>query len=182
MPSNISLRTSSWARPCIWLPIDWRASVRIDKSPIARKITIPNQDLWQRRHSSRYDQNETAAIGRNPHPDDNKANFVGQGYDTQSTNSSGQTPLPIAIERGHISVVRYLLQICGVSPSPDLLFVASNSELTTDQKASIVGCLVENGVEVDTCSVSDIQHLSPNASGALHLGRTAVERGVYPRS
>ena len=108
--------------------------------------------------------------------------LVGQGCDTRSTSSRGQTPLHIAIERGHVSVVQYLLQICGVSPSPELLFVASNSELTTDQKASIVGCLVENGMEVDTCSISDIQHLSPNASGALHLGRTAVERGVYPRS
>ena len=72
--------------------------------------------------------------------------LVRHGCDPLEVNSSGETPLHIAVKRGFPSVVQYLLSL-GLSPSPDLLHHALESGHSYEVP-TMVGCLLENGANV----------------------------------
>lgn len=72
--------------------------------------------------------------------------LVDHGCDPLETNSSGKTPLQIAIELGRVSFVRHLLSL-GVAPSHDLLFVVARLQ-NQEKKALMMGLLLEKGVNV----------------------------------
>ncbi|KAG6379228.1 ankyrin repeat-containing domain protein [Boletus reticuloceps] len=129
--------------------------------------------------------------------------LISYGCDPLEVNSSGKTPLHIAIERGHISVARYLLSL-GVPLPPDTLFTLSpHGEWKTIQ---MIRFLIENGANVyarnqagdsvlhvilespiDQDKALAVVHLllesgydpfEANCSGKTLL-RIAVERGLY---
>ena len=68
--------------------------------------------------------------------------LVGYGCDPLEANSRGDTPLHIAVQRGHISVARYLLTL-GASPPPDLLIILESHR--HQSAACMIRFLVENG-------------------------------------
>jgi ankyrin repeat protein len=85
--------------------------------------------------------------------------LVGYGCDPLEADSHGNTPLHIAVERGHISAARYLLSV-GVPLSADPLVTSKNywSVWTT---ALMIPFLVENGVDVLT--------RASNGDSVLHI-------------
>ena len=78
--------------------------------------------------------------------------LVGRACDLQRANSSGKTPLCIAVARGLVHVTRYLLSL-GVPSSPDLLFVALCSQ-HQHKIAPMIICLLENGADVHACTTA----------------------------
>ena len=72
--------------------------------------------------------------------------LVGYNCDPSKANSSGKTPLHIAVQNGLLSITQYLLSL-GISPSPDLLHIAVRSE-TQRNTVSMVNCLLEYGADV----------------------------------
>ena len=92
--------------------------------------------------------------------------LVGYGCDPLHTNIYGKTPLHIAVERGHISVVRYLLTL-GASVPPDVL-VTSNLDRSQWSTVTIVRFLVENGVDV-------LAH-TRNGDCAIHIALRCFNR------
>jgi ankyrin repeat protein len=70
--------------------------------------------------------------------------LVGYGCDPLEANSHGHTPLHIAVQRGRISVARYLLTL-GASLPPDLLVTLKDH---WGGRSTMIPFLVENGVDV----------------------------------
>ena len=85
--------------------------------------------------------------------------LVSHGCDFLEVNSRGNTPLHIAIERGHISAARYLLTL-GATLPPDLL-VTLNRQWSRWSTAPMIRLLVKNGVNVHA-------HAS-NGDSVLHI-------------
>ncbi|KAI9462219.1 ankyrin repeat-containing domain protein [Boletus coccyginus] len=85
--------------------------------------------------------------------------LVGYGCDPLEANSRGNTPLHIAVGRGHISTAQYLLTL-GAHLPPDLLVILDHgwSRWIT---APMIHFLVENGVNV-------LAHAS-NGDSVLHI-------------
>ena len=76
--------------------------------------------------------------------------LVDHGCDPLEANPSGNTPLHIAVERGHMSVARYLLTL-GASLPPDLLVTLKSWTSWTSWTTApiiMIPFLVENGVDV----------------------------------
>ena len=71
--------------------------------------------------------------------------LVGYGSDPLEANPRGNTPLHIAVERGHISAARYLLSLSGSLP-PDLLVTLNHGSRWST--APMIHFLVENGVNI----------------------------------
>ena len=111
--------------------------------------------------------------------------LVSRGHDPLETNTSGETPLHIAVDSGFVSVTRYLLSL-GISPSPDLLHVAFKSH--TPNEASMIDLLIEHGVDVKTPTAagdpvlhSVLQSLRDVDEGAtLTIVKLLVGRGCDP--
>ena len=103
------------------------------------------------------------------------------GCDPLRANSSEQTSFHIAIERGHISVVRYLLSL-GVHLPPDVL-VTGTLDLRDLWRISkeVVCFLVENGADVhtrtetgDTVLHIALQSFYDDEDGALEIANLLV--------
>ncbi|KAN0079921.1 Ankyrin repeat-containing domain protein [Tylopilus felleus] len=76
-----------------------------------------------------------------------------RGCNPMMRNDSGTTPLHVAIERGRIFVVEFLLSQ-NVQPPPDILFTAiqSNPTLSPDVRLKLVEALVTFGCNTQTCN------------------------------
>ena len=70
--------------------------------------------------------------------------LVGYGCDPLEANSHGCTPIHVAVQRGHISVARYLLTL-GASLPPDLLVTLKGHWAG---RSTMIPFLVENGVDL----------------------------------
>ncbi|KAF8441584.1 hypothetical protein L210DRAFT_2081228 [Boletus edulis BED1] len=68
--------------------------------------------------------------------------LVGYGCDPLEADSHGKAPLQIAVERGHISVARYLLTL-GARLPPD--FLVTSESFWCPRIVSMIRLLVENG-------------------------------------
>ena len=87
--------------------------------------------------------------------------LVGHGCNPLEADSRGNTPLRIAIERGYISVARYLFVLGALLP-PDLLQTLNHDRLWWHRNAvALIHFLIENGVDV-------LEH-NDERSSALHI-------------
>lgn len=108
--------------------------------------------------------------------------LVDHGCDPRQANSRGITPLYIAVVRGHVSVIRYLLSLR--IPVPSDLFIASISRRTLSD-ARIIRFLVGHGVDVParTQSGDSVLHIVLAAFDeydALETAKLLVLRGCDP--
>ena len=85
--------------------------------------------------------------------------LVGYGCNPFEANCRGNTPLYIAVERGHISTARYLLTLGALLPS-DLLVTVDWSH--RNSTPGMIRFLVENGVDV-------LARSSRDGSSPLHV-------------
>ena len=85
--------------------------------------------------------------------------LVSCGCDPFESNSRGETPLLFAVERGHTSVVRYLLSTASVPLPPDFLLKLNFAKMRNG--AQMINLLVENGTD-------PLVHNS-NGDSVLHL-------------
>ena len=98
------------------------------------------------------------------------------GYNPLKANSSGKTSFHIAVERGHIFVVRYLLSF-GVSLPPDILITLDSwSKWKT---AEMVRLLVENGADVHAYTETGDSVLQI-ALESLEIAKPPVDYGCNP--
>ncbi|KAF8125623.1 ankyrin repeat-containing domain protein [Boletus edulis] len=110
--------------------------------------------------------------------------LVNHGCDPLELGSSGETPLYIAVQRGFVSVTRYLLSL-GISPSPDLLHVATESHVK-DNIASMIICLLEDGANVHTRTAAGgtvlhaVLRSSWDEDYALEVAKALVNHGCNP--
>jgi ankyrin repeat protein len=110
--------------------------------------------------------------------------LVGYGCDPLEANSRGDTPLHIAVERGLISVARYLLTL---GAPPDLLVTFDHDQLQWSSTAPMIRFLVDNGVDV-RARASDgesmlhiaLQSLWINHDEALEIVKLLVSNGYDP--
>ena len=79
--------------------------------------------------------------------------LVGYGCDPLETNSRGNTPLHVAVARGHTSTSRYLLTLGASLPSD--LPVTLNRDRSRWSTAPMIHFLVENGVDIFAHSTED---------------------------
>jgi ankyrin repeat protein len=86
--------------------------------------------------------------------------LVGHGCDPLEANSQGNTPLQIAVARGHMSVARYLLTL-GASLPPDVLVTWEFRGCQWCSTARMITLVIENGVNV-------LGHAS-NGDSVLHI-------------
>ena len=92
--------------------------------------------------------------------------LVGCGCDPFEANFRGDTPLHIAVRRGHISVARYLITL-GAPLLPDLLVTSKGYWLGST--APMIRCLVENGVNIqDFARASNGDSLIHNVFQSLY--------------
>lgn len=112
--------------------------------------------------------------------------LVFHGCDPLEANSDGRTPLHIAVEQGHLSIVQYFLSL-GVSPSPDLLLVViqSNNWRTQHSKLPMLRLLVENGADVSAHTSQGVFLLHSalrmfNENEVLKTAKSLVGRGCDP--
>ena len=110
--------------------------------------------------------------------------LVNHGCDPLKTSLFRETPLHIAVERGFLSVVQYLLSL-GVPPTSDLLLVAAR--LDNEQKrGSMVVLLLENGADIHarTKSGNSMLHTALRKSNhditALIVAKLLVGHGCDP--
>ena len=90
--------------------------------------------------------------------------LIGAGSDPSAFNSSHKTPMHVAVNRGYMSVIHYLLSLRAPLP-PDIILAASASY--SDTIAPLVRHLIENG--------ADATIVAENGNTALHL---ALVRGL----
>lgn len=88
--------------------------------------------------------------------------LTGHGCDHLTANSRGETPLQIAVGRGHFSVVRFLRSLGASFPHDVLLTVGSWG---CWKKFPMIRYLVENGAKVKT--------VTPDGDTALHITLTS---------
>ncbi|KAF8441582.1 ankyrin repeat-containing domain protein [Boletus edulis BED1] len=93
--------------------------------------------------------------------------LVGNGCDPLEADSSGKAPLQIAVERGHISVARYLLTLQGAHVPPDFLVTLERHWWWFRRPVSMIRLLVENG--------ANALAYTSNGDSLLHL----VVRSLY---
>ncbi|KAG6377683.1 ankyrin repeat-containing domain protein [Boletus reticuloceps] len=108
--------------------------------------------------------------------------LVSHGCDPLEASSSGETPLHIAVKRGFVSVARYLCSLGSISPSPNLLHIASSLK-DERRRASMIVCLVDNGANIharnvagDTVLHSALQSLW-DENYVLKIAKALVNRG-----
>ncbi|KAG9313599.1 ankyrin repeat-containing domain protein [Chiua virens] len=106
--------------------------------------------------------------------------LIGRNCDAFQVNSSGETPLCVAVQWGHVSVARFLISH-GAPITPDLLFVALTS-VRIFVKAPIVRCLVDKGVNARARtqqgdSALHVALRSLNEDDVLEIANLLVKQG-----
>ena len=107
--------------------------------------------------------------------------LVCRGCDPLESDSTGETPLHIAVERGLVSVTRYLLSL-GIPSSPDLLHVALGSKLNK-APAILTVFLLENGANVHarTTAGNSVLHTALRSSStddsAMEIAKILICHG-----
>ena len=91
--------------------------------------------------------------------------LVNHGCDPLEASPSGDTALHIAIERGFLSVARFLFSL-GISPSPDLLHIALERGHT-----STIVCLLESGTNVHARTAA--------GDSVLHIALQSISEEEY---
>ena len=100
--------------------------------------------------------------------------LISYGCDLLEANSSGKTPLRIAIERGHTSVVQYLLSL-GVPLPPDVLVMLNPHGRW--KTVEMICFLIENGANVYACNQlgDSVLHVVLESLDDGHEARDIVE-------
>ena len=158
LPSDLLVRlhhhSGRWkTAPMIRFLVDNGADVLVHTS---HRDSVLHAILWApggNRYSMVHDADEDDILGA-------IKLLVGYGCDPLEADSLGDTPLHIAVERGYISVARYLLTL-GASLPPDLLVTLECCG--RQSTASMLHFLVENGIDV-------LAHASNGLGGSmLHI-------------
>ena len=112
--------------------------------------------------------------------------LVGHGCNPLEADSRGNTPLRIAIERGYISVARYLLTLGALLP-PDLLQTLDHDRLSWNWNAeAVIHFLIENGVNVlehndeRDPALHIVLRYFTDEKAALEAMKVLVDRGCDP--
>ena len=112
--------------------------------------------------------------------------LVGHGCNPLEANSRGSTPLRIVIERGYISVARYIITL-GPRLPPDLLETLNHDQLSWYWNAvPVIHFLIENGVDVlehndeRGSALHMVLRCSTDEKSALEAVKVLVGRGCDP--
>ncbi|KAF8435390.1 ankyrin repeat-containing domain protein [Boletus edulis BED1] len=112
--------------------------------------------------------------------------LVAHGFDPLKFNSHGETPIHIAVERGHVSVMGYLLSVGAPLPY-DALFVALHSprlQGASLRRSKVIHLLVDQGANIlarrsngDSVLHSAITTFPIGDPGVLNFMELVVARG-----
>lgn len=117
--------------------------------------------------------------------------LIRAGCNPSTLNSAGETPLQVAVRRGYVSVIEYLLSL-NVSPLPsDILLTASRPRLPIFRNSGVqtIRFLVEKGAatNVVTGNGDSALHLALSShfhkdDDALNVAKILIDAGCEPQT